>query len=90
MKVLKKDGRLQDFQIDKLATSITNCASDINLILSDKDSRLLSQDVLNKIKKLRGEEGLTSSYEIRAIMTEMMINSGFNALCNHYNERINL
>lgn len=90
MKVIKKDGRMQDFIKDKLALSIKNSARDVGVLLSEKESLLLSEDVRKKVIFLRGDDGVTSSYEIRAIMTDIMVNSGYSNLAKHYNEMINM
>ncbi len=88
MEVIKRDGRHQEFEAGKLFRSIMNSADDRGVTLSEKEAHLLADDVRKRLERLRGTDGLTSSWEIRGVMTEVMENSGFEKIAGHYNKRL--
>lgn len=86
MKVIKKNGSLQDFDLEKIKTSIRNTAMDIGVILSNKDVELIASDIHRIIKEIREEDGKTSYLEIRAAVRNELIHFGFLNVANQYDE----
>ena len=81
MKVIKKDGRIQSFDIIKVRSSIS---IDSNTIINESDLKNISARVLKELKGLRGEDGLSSTYEIFAIIIECLNKDGFEDIANSY------
>ena len=82
MKVIKKDGRIQSFDIIKVRSSILSASIDSNTIINESDLKNISARVLKELKGLRGEDGL--SYEIFAIIIECLNKDGFEDIANSY------
>ena len=81
MKVIKKDGRIQSFDIIKVRSS---ASIDSNTIINESDLKNISARVLKELKGLRGEDGLSSTYEIFAIIIECLNKDGFEDIANSY------
>lgn len=84
MMVIKKDGKLQDLNPDKIKTSILNSASETVAIVNESDIKILVSDVVETIKNIRGENGNTSSYEITGILIDILRRDGFNNVVETY------
>lgn len=85
MKIIKKDGRVQDFDVRKISTSINNAANDVSeMSLNESDIKLITDDCINRIKKMRKEDGVTSSYEIIGVIAEVLEEDGFNLVLKSY------
>ena len=41
MNIIKKDGRIEEFKIEKLSTSLSNAASDLNFTLNKSDINII-------------------------------------------------
>ncbi len=77
LNVHKKSGHVEEFTLDKIKTSIENSSDAANIKLNKKDIDLIGQDVENLLVGIRGKDGLTSSYEIRAVATKVLRDWGF-------------
>ncbi|MDR7870879.1 MAG: ATP cone domain-containing protein [Tissierellaceae bacterium] len=86
LKVYKRDGRIEDFSQEKLATSLINTGCDIKLTLNQRETELLVQDIENIIISLRGKDGFTSTYEISSIVSDILRNMGYSKLAFTYFE----
>lgn len=84
MKVLKKDGRLQDLNPDKIKTSILNSAAETVAIVNDSDVKILVNDVVRVLEDVRGKNGETSSYEIIGVLLDVLRKDGFNTVAQAY------
>lgn len=84
IKVIKRDGRLEDFSMLKLLRSINNSADDINAYFSEKDLELIGVDIERLIKEIRKDGSPTSSYEIRGIVVGTLYKSGFRLVSDSY------
>ncbi len=84
VKVIKKDGRLVNFEPVKINISLSNCSSDLNTHLNKVDADLITKDVEKKIIKLRGNDGVTSSYEIISLVLYTLIDMGFKKIADSY------
>lgn len=67
MNVIKRSGKTQHYEQEKVAKSIRNTAEDLGEVMSDRDVSLISSDVTKHIIELRGEDFLTSTFEIRML-----------------------
>ena len=87
-KIIKRDGRLQDFNLDKLARSIKCCARDCNIIINESDIKLICNLVNSKTNKLNSlnKERLISSLELKIILYESLRELGFNKIAENYIE----
>ena len=54
MKVVKKDGRLQELDQDKIEVSILNSTRDEKALLNESDAKIIAEDVVSCIKEFRG------------------------------------
>lgn len=84
MRVIKKDGRIQSFDIIKIRSSILSASIDSNTIINEADLKVLSNSVLKSLKDLRGDDGITSAYEIFAIIIETLNKDGFKDIAMSY------
>lgn len=84
MKVIKKDGSLQELDSDKIRTSILNATIDKKSLLNEADIKIIVEDVVNCIKGFRGEEYNTSSYEITGVIINILSRDGFDDVISSY------
>lgn len=84
MKVIKKDGRLQELGSDKIRTSILNATIDKKSLLNEADINIIVEDVVHCIKEFRGEEYNTSSYEIIGVVIDILNRDGFDDVISSY------
>lgn len=82
MDIIKKNGRIEQFNISKIKRSILNASSEINQPLADADLNIIEKEVLNILKELKREK--TSSYEVFAIVLNVLNNLNFNAVGKAY------
>lgn len=82
--VIKKKGNQQPFDPNKIKTSIINAGNDGGIILSSKEAELMTHDVKKNIIALRGEDGITSSYEIRELIKVALKNFGYPQIVKFY------
>ncbi len=85
-KVIKKDGRIEDFNKDKMLTSISNCADDVNIVFNKKDLDIIGTEVEKKLGEIRNDGSNTSSFEIRAVLVDVLDRLGFKKAVNAYIE----
>lgn len=87
-KIIKRDGRLQDFSLDKTSRSIKSSASDCDLIINESDIKLICNLVNSKIDKLNSlnKDRLISSLELRVILYEALKELGFDKIAKNYIE----
>ena len=82
MEIIKKNGRIEEFNISKVKRSILNASSEINQSLADADLNIIEKEVLKILKELKREK--TSSYEIFAIVLNVLNKLNFNAVGKAY------
>ena len=68
MNIIKKDGRIEEFKIEKLSTSLSNAASDLNFTLNKSDIN----------------NGETSSYEVIGVVIDTLKNEKFSDVLRAY------
>lgn len=86
MDVIKKDGRIQKFDIIKIRSSILNASIDSNIIINEEDLKVVSNIVFQSLKNLRSDNSCTSTYEIFAIIIETLDKDGFSDIAISYLE----
>lgn len=82
MLIIKKSGNVEEFNSNKLMTSIVNAAEDAEIPLNEGDINFLSKEILKKITSLR--ENKTSSFEVLAITIEILKENGFKSVAREY------
>lgn len=86
MKIIKKDGRVEEFNINKIKTSIENAAKDSNTFLNSSDLRILSSDIEKTIRNIRKDSLITSSYEVIGVVFRTLREDGFDKILKEYIE----
>lgn len=84
MNIIKRSGKIVDFEISKIRTSIETASSDVNYPLTESDIKIIISDLLNSLNKLRGESDTTSVYEIRGLIYIILLNHNFTKVCQSY------
>ena len=84
MKVIKKDGRLQDFDLQKIKISILSATNDSKELLNESDVKILVEDINSKMKEVRKDGEDTSSYEISGIVIAILKRDGFSDIIEKY------
>ena len=84
MKVIKKDGRLQELDQSKIEVSILNATRGQKALLNESDAKIIAEDVVSCIKAVRGEEYNTSSYEITGVVISILDRDGFDDVISSY------
>lgn len=82
MKVIKRDGRVQEFDLDKLARSIDAASDDAGEPLTESDLHNISKDIEAILKSL-GKEEITHD-EIRKIVLDVLEKEGFKDIAKAY------
>lgn len=86
MKIIKKDGRLEEFNISKIKTSIENAASDSESMVNESDLNILVDDIEKLLINIRKDSLVTSSYEVIGVIFEIFKRDGFNSILKAYVE----
>jgi transcriptional repressor NrdR len=82
MKIIKKNGSIQDFENVKLEQSITRASDDIKQPMNRADVKRTIVRVEQIIKALR--EDNTSAYEVFAVTIHVLNEEGFCAVADAY------
>lgn len=86
LRVVKKDGRMIDFKTMNVKTSVANSARDSKIQLTEKELELIAKSVEKTIKEVRGEEGVTSTYEIRGVVVRVLKEMGYKNVAKDFYE----
>ena len=84
MRVVKRNGKFEDFQIQKLERSIKNSASDINIVFNNSDIKLLCNEIMKELSVACKDNDLTRSYEIVGVTLSVLKNNNFGKVINSY------
>ncbi|MCB2288807.1 ATPase [Clostridium sp. CS001] len=84
MRVIKQDGRLQDFDLSKIETSIYKASDDANEPLNTSDIKNLSGNVEKEITELQKDS--IHSYLIKSIVLSEIEKLGFHIVGKYYNQ----
>ncbi|KRQ86891.1 Transcriptional repressor NrdR [Caloramator mitchellensis] len=84
MKVRKKDGRIEDFDMDKLITTVENASDDVKEPMNLSDVENVVQEVEKRLidEKI---EVLDSDF-IKDVVVEKLIEFGFKDVAKAYQE----
>lgn len=82
MNIIKKTGKVEKFDLDKIKTSIENSAYDINFSLNNSDVKMLLNEISKILKVIRKDK--TSSYEIRGIIHYVLYTNDFKEVAKAY------
>lgn len=77
LKVVKRSGNIVDFNPDKIQTSVENSARDAGVYLTEGELEMIAKEVKKTIVMVRGENGTTSSYEIRGVVVRVLKSMGY-------------
>ena len=84
MKVIKKDGRIQSFDISKVRSSILGASIDSNTIINESDLKIVSNRVVKVLNSIREENWITSTYEIFAVIIDSLNKYRFKDIASAY------
>lgn len=82
LNVIKKNESTEPFDPQKIETSIINSAAESDYTMSDKEASLVVDRVKKKIISMRGNDGLTSTFEIRSILDLALRLSGYEKIAD--------
>lgn len=80
MKVIKRDGRLEQFNLGKVKTSLIYASDTAEMELNESDIKMILYDIENLLKNIRGKEGKISSIEIIGAIVSVLRENEFNKL----------
>ncbi len=87
MKIIKKDGRLQEFDKKKIFTSLDNASKDVEgIVLNESDIKILVEDICNKLERIRSNDNPSSSYEIVGVIIDVLKKDGFASIAKSFIE----
>lgn len=86
MKIVKRDGRLEEFDAKKIKISIENAANDSDTVLNESDLKILVSDVEKTLSNIRKNSLVTSSYEVVGVIFDVLKRDGFNKVLKSYVE----
>lgn len=85
MKVIKKNGDIQEFNKEKISISIYNASCDTEYgFLNSSDLKVILDDILITLYSIRENDGYTSSYEIYGITVNSLKKNGFHKVMESY------
>lgn len=82
MMVIKKDGRREEFNINKIKVSIENASEGFRGELNSSDLEIISKDIEKSISQLENKN--TSSYEIIGATISILNKNGFRNVALEY------
>ena len=87
LKVVKRDGRVTDYKKENIMTSVGNSANDSGIQLTHKELDLIEESVEKTIVKVRGQDGITSTYEIRGVIVRVLREMGYKKIAKDFYEQ---
>ena len=84
MKVIKQDGRLQNFDLEKIKTSIYRASDDANEPLNTSDIENLARSIEKEIENI--EKDTIHAYLIQSLVLNEIEKSGFHFVGKYYNQ----
>jgi transcriptional regulator NrdR family protein len=80
--VIKRKGNVQPYNEEKIMISLANSAEEAGIFMSHKEAQMVAHDVTKSIIKLRGEDALTSSMELRILIGASLRDFGFSKVAD--------
>lgn len=90
MKVIKKNLKRVQFNVDILKESILLAAREVDFDMRSIDLNKVLSDIINRIVELRGNFGVVSTYEIVEITYESLCIQGHIDVALKYKNRVEL
>jgi transcriptional regulator NrdR family protein len=84
MKVIKKDGRMQDFDIEKIKLTLERVSDDVHEPLTESDIKKLAK-IINDVIVNKNKEHV-HSFEIRQIVIDQLRDAGFAHIAQAYDD----
>lgn len=85
MKIIKKDGRVQEFDSSKIYNSLRSASRDLDrATLNESDLKILVNDIVTKLNEIRKDGAPSSSFEIIGVVCRVLKDDGFANLLNAY------
>ena len=84
MKVIKRDWRLQDFDLSKIKTSISRASDDADQPFNESDLYNLARDIENYIGSL-GKDSIKAD-DIQQLVLDKLEKEGFQVVAKFYYE----
>lgn len=85
--VIKRNRKIDDFDLEKIKRSISKISDDIRSDITQKELDLLATEIENRIIELRGIDGKTSTFEIRALVIRELKNMGYSKVADSFYQR---
>ena len=77
MQVIINDVRILSLDVIKIRSSILGASIDSNTNINETDLKVLCTSVVIVLQGIRGDDGITSTYEIFAVIIETLNKDGF-------------
>lgn len=84
MKVIKRDGRIQEFDINKILLTLEKVSDEIEEPFTESDINNLLEDIENSIKAVSSDRIMVN--KIQDVVVEQLEKLGFNKAARHYRE----
>lgn len=84
MKLIKKSGKIVDFNPDKIKTSIENTADDIGIFINSHEIEMVIKDIEEVLLNFLRDETPTSSYEVRSLVIDSLSKFGYKNMAKSY------
>ncbi len=84
MKVIKRDGRIQDFDINKILLSVENASDGADAPMASSDISNIGEDVQEKIDNYGS--GHIHSSKIHKFVVEALKKLGFSIVADYYDK----
>ena len=85
MTIMKKDGRIQGFDIEKMRLSVANASDDAKAPMSSSDINLVIKDVMESIEAVETQYHLNTAM-LRKFIIDSLKKFGFTIVAKHYSE----
>jgi transcriptional regulator NrdR family protein len=82
MKVIKKDGRIQDFDIKKTILSIERASDDIKESMNESDAENIAMAITRELNKLKVDR--IESSKLKDLILCSLQELGFNSIADVY------
>ncbi|WP_186429439.1 ATP cone domain-containing protein [Clostridium sp. BSD9I1] len=85
MKVIKRDGRIEEFVIDKIRTSLARTSDEAKNPLTDGDLKVIEERIMRDLMALKKDK--IESRQIRDVILEKLNYCGFSGIARKYESR---
>lgn len=82
MKIIKKNGRIEEFEVNKIKSTVSKASDDARQPLTQGDLTSLCRSIESKLKSMNRD--LTSSYEVFGLIIIILKQEGFNKIADGY------